>query len=464
MERILVVDDDESTRCYLGDALSSRGYEVDCLDSGAEVLKRVTNGHRPSAILLDLLMPGVGGLDVLAQMQERQVRIPTIVLSAVDSVATVVRGMRLGAADYLVKPVDESDLLHAIESLLENECGPKTLVASPPAPADNEFDFVSACPKVLQLKKLAAHVAQSDVPVLILGESGVGKELLSRFLHSRSPRRRQPFVKVNCAALPGDLLESELFGYERGAFTGALHEKPGRFSLADKGSILLDEIGEMSYPSQAKLLHVLQDGEFTRLGGTRPVRVDVRIVAATNRNLEDAVRRGQFREDLYYRLNVIKFEIPPLRERREDIPLLFEQFVSQYREKYGCARQPIPPSYREAFQSYDWPGNVRELESLAKRFLILPDPEIALAGLREKDGLSPALPPEVSPSLKEVAARASESAERSLILRALEQNNWNKRRAARELNVCYKSLLNKVNRWQLTPPPSANSRPSRYRR
>jgi two-component system response regulator AtoC len=305
-----------------------------------------------------------------------------------------------------------------------------------------------ASPKLGRIVEIARQVAGTDVPVLLSGESGVGKEVLARFIHAHSGRSAKPFIKVNCAALPHDLLESELFGYERGAFTGALNEKPGKFELADKGTILLDEIAEMSSQLQAKLLHVLQDGEFTRLGGRRTVKVDARVLAATNRQMHEAVSNGEFREDLYYRLNVIGIEIPPLRERREDIPLLCSYFVDKYGPKYKSQVRHLRRELMEAFLRYDWPGNIRQLENVVKRFLILPDLQVTLDMLRET--APEAAVPSLSPgtlNLKEVSAHAAEEAERKMVLRTLEETNWNRKQAARELGICYKALLNKLKKW-----------------
>src|SRR5207253_6365169 len=237
-------------------------------------------------------------------------------------------------------------------------------------------NIMTSNPQMLRIVDVSRHVASTDVPVLILGESGVGKEVLASFIHEQSNRSDGPFVKVNCAALPHELLESELFGYERGAFTGALRDKMGKFEQADKGTVLLDEIGEMSSHLQAKLLHVLQDSEFSRLGGKKPVKVNVRILAATNKKLKEAVLKGEFRNDLYFRLNVIRVEIPPMRERREDIPLLCNQFLDKYRERYQSPVQQFPKDLMELLLKYDWPGNVRQLENIVKRYLILPDSDI----------------------------------------------------------------------------------------
>jgi two-component system response regulator AtoC len=257
---------------------------------------------------------------------------------------------------------------------------------------------------------------------------------------------------VNCAALPDDLLESELFGYERGAFTGALNEKPGKFELADKGTILLDEIGEMTPHLQAKLLHVLQDSEYSRLGGKRTVRVDARVLASTNVNLEEHVSNGKFREDLYFRLNVIRVDIPPLRERREDIPILCNYFLCKYRDRYKSTVEEITPSLLDSFLRYDWPGNIRQLENAVKRYLILPEMNMNLSELKDQQGNAApvaAKPKEDNMSLKDVATRAAEHAEKELVLRVLEETSWNRKQAARRLNICYKALLNKLKRWQI---------------
>jgi two-component system response regulator AtoC len=256
-------------------------------------------------------------------------------------------------------------------------------------------------------------------------------------------------VKVNCAALPADLLESELFGYERGAFTGALREKKGKFELADKGTILLDEIGEMSIALQAKLLHVLQDGEYPRLGSTGVVRLDTRVIATTNKNLEEAVATGEFRLDLFYRLNVIKLEIPPLRERREDIPHLFRMFLNKYLARYGRPAAQLPPDLMESLRAYNWPGNVRQLENMVKRIAVLGDFDLLLSEIKPSGPLADEPGTGTPLPLKKVSAMAAEQAEKDVVLRLLHERNWNRKQVARELKICYKSLLNKLRRWQL---------------
>ena len=451
---ILVVDDDRSVRSYLSDFLTSCGYSIECAESGDQAVTRLSAGYIPSLIVLDIVMPGINGIEVLESVKKINPSIPVIILSAAGQTKTVVEAMKMGAADFLVKPFEEQELELAIQNVLEKQ-KLKEEVKTLKRQLDSYVDagnILSTNPKVLRIKEIAKQVADTDVPVLVSGESGVGKEVLARFIHANSSRHDKPFVKVNCAALPDDLLESELFGYERGAFTGALNEKPGKFELADKGTILLDEIGEMTSHLQAKLLHVLQDSEYTRLGGKRTVRVDARVLASTNVNLEEHVGSGKFREDLYFRLNVIRVDIPPLRERREDIPILCNYFLCKYRDRYKSTIDEIVPSLMDSFLRYDWPGNVRQLENAIKRYLILPEMNVNLSELKEQQtnpASVPVKPKEDSMSLKDVGTRAAEQAEKELVLRVLEETSWNRKKAARRLNICYKALLNKLKRWQI---------------
>lgn len=316
---------------------------------------------------------------------------------------------------------------------------------------DGTLDFVCCSEAMQRVFRMVDRVADADVPVLVRGESGVGKEIVARALHAQSRRRDRPFVKINCAALPSELLESELFGHERGAFTGAHAERPGKFELADGGTIFLDEMGEMQVSLQAKLLQVLQDGEYYRVGGKRPVRVDVRVVAATNCNLEEAIASGRFREDLYYRLNVVSLRVPPLRERKEDIEPLVRHFLARYGARDGEAPREIDPWLMERFRAHDWPGNVRELENMVRRWVVLGD---AGAIVEEMEARRPGGAQEVSSppprnevrleGLKQIARRAALAAEREAILAALDETGWNRRRAAERLRISYKALLYKM--------------------
>jgi len=440
-QTIWVADDEADTRSFLTDFLSSRGYGVLCLDSGEHVVSRLQPSNVPSLLMLDIRMPRLGGLEVMAELETRGLRVPTIVLSALDQASMVVKAMRLGALDYLVKPLEESDLELAVEKALdEHEDGGACEAI------DVEAGFSSSNKRMSQIRAISEQVAHADVPVLILGESGVGKDVLARFIHQKSGRTG-PFIRVNCAALPADLLESELFGHERGSFTGAQRDKPGKFELANGGTILLDEIGEMSPALQAKLLHVLQDGEYSRVGGTRTLSSEARVLAATNKQVDKLVASGGFREDLLFRLNVITVEVPPLRERPEDIIPLCNTFLEKYRPKYKSTVQQLPPELLSAFAAYAWPGNIRQLENNVKRFLILPDIRMALLELH-KGKLSSDTSLRASGSLKEQSASAAEGAEKELILRTLNEVNWNRKLAAKRLDICYKSLLNKLHRWE----------------
>jgi two-component system, NtrC family, response regulator AtoC len=455
---ILVVEDDDSTRGYLATLLSGMGYEVASAGSGADALHRLETSALPGLVLLDLIMPGVTGLAVLDHIRVSYPGLPVVVLSTVAQLKTVVDAVKRGAADYLTKPFQPAELELAIQNALEKQnlheqvrslrrqLGERTAAAA----------LVSGHPEMLRIKDIAMQVADTDAPVLITGESGVGKEVVARFIHAQSSRHARPVVKVNCAALPQDLLESELFGYERGAFSGAVTEKPGKFELAHQGSILLDEIGEMSANLQAKLLHVLQDGEYTRLGGRRPIQVDARVLATTNTRMSEAVAAGRFREDLYFRLNVIRIEIPPLRERLEDVPLLCDHFVRQYAARYRSSVEELPSELVQSFMRYDWPGNVRELENAVRRYLILPGQATWSEPARAARPTAPPperpAPPDPGPtgdlSLRKVSAQAAEQAERELVRRMLLQTRWNRREASRRLKISYKALLNKLKKWE----------------
>src|ERR1700746_864062 len=411
-QSILVVDDDKNTRDYLAVFLGSSGFDVECLGSGDEAIERLASGYSPSMILLDVMLPGKDGIEVLSNVKTIYPAIPIVILAGIGQIKTVVEAMKMGASDYLTKPFEEEALELAIENALEKERLKEEVKTLKKQLAYVEKgNILTSNPQMLRIIDISRHVAGTDVPVLILGESGVGKEVIASFIHEQSNRSDGPFVKVNCAALPHELLESELFGYERGAFTGAIRDKIGKFEQADKGSLLLDEIGEMSPHLQAKLLHVLQDAEFSRLGGKKPVKVNVRVLAATNTQLKKAVLKGEFRNDLYFRLNVIKLEIPPLRERREDIPLLCNQFLEKYRERYQSPVQQFPKDLMELFLRYDWPGNVRQLENIVKRYLILPDSDVT----SELRSATPEPVPQpvqaANLSLKEVAGHAAEIAE-----------------------------------------------------
>ena len=465
MERdvaVLVVDDDESSREFEREALAMAGYQVRTAASGGEALAMLSGGAF-DAVLLDVRMPGMDGLELLESYRGSGGRVPMIVLSAMAGSDDIVKAMRLGGTDYLTKPVDPSDLLASMARAFGRQ--PALAPAAAP-PRRQEVDeppeertFIAHSAAMLRVKRL--------------------KEVIAREIHTRSRRHAKPFLKINCAALPSELLESELFGHEKGAFTGATAEKPGKFELAHQGTIFLDEIGEMDIRLQAKLLQVLQDEEFFRVGGKKSVRVDARVVCATNRDLEAEIRRASFREDLFYRLNVVTIRIPALRERREDIPPIFEHFVRKYRRKYNTPDEPLAPEVTRAIFEYDFAGNVRELENLVRRLVVLRDPEGVLRELKERTearempaavlGLPAQPPPPLSlPApeveelpLKEVSRRAAMLAERDAILAMLTKTAWNKRKAAARLQISYKALLYKIKECGIVDPRQLMSQPEK---
>ena len=405
--QLALVDDDPAFTGYLETLLRSRGYTVEVFHSGGALLESLRAGATPHVILLDVLMPDLDGLETLRAIRHAHPAARVIMLSGRQAPATIVEAVRLGAADYVLKPDDpegvgEAALEAAIRNALEREALSAELARLSAQMAEDPEGAQpcwSSGPAMQPVVAMVERIADSDVGVLLRGESGVGKEVIARELHRRSPRRTKPFVKVNCAALPSELLESELFGHERGAFTGAGATRVGKFEFAQHGTIMLDEIGEMPAALQAKLLHVLQDREFTRLGSNRPVEVDVRVLAATNRDLEAMMRAGTFREDLYYRLQVIELRVPPLRERREEIPALVEFFLVKFAKLYRRPAARPSPVLMDALFDYAWPGNIRELENMMKRFVVLQEEALVLGELmRLRQAATPAAPGRVAVS------------------------------------------------------------------
>jgi two-component system, NtrC family, response regulator AtoC len=490
--QILVVDDDPAMREFLRALVASRGYRATVAGSAEDAVARYRS-ERPTAVLLDIVLPGIDGLDVLATFKRLDKDVPIIVVSGQGRTSTVVQAMKLGATDFVCKPFETED----IERLLAQAVRQRRLqqdVANLREQLQTQSQYgalFGSGEAMREVCQLIDRVADTDATVLIRGESGTGKELVARAIHARSLRKDKPFVKVNCAALPTELLESELFGFEKGAFTGAMQHKPGKFEFANQGTMFLDEIGEMSPPLQAKLLQVVQDGEFSRLGGRFDVQVDVRLVAATNRDLESAVAQRLFREDLYFRLNVVTIHVPPLRERRDEIPLLVDHFLKKYSVQYNRPLGSISAGLQRQLLEYDWPGNVRELENTIKRLIILgteapllkdlqqpsapprrPAPTVAFsstaaakpqpvppppaaaaslpatatamarAGADSASGVLPAAAGTLS--LKAIARTAAREAERELIQRMLTRTCWNRKEAAEILGISYKALLYKI--------------------
>lgn len=460
---VLVVDDEPSMLRYMRTLLELDSYEVDTAANGAECVKMIEKGHAPDLIFLDLLMPELDGLATLERIRQIRPAAKVVMLSCVSDTAKVVQSMRLGAQDYLTKPFEK----HALDAVLTRYLTPKVStdagVHCEIEELDEGYFFVAGTDAMKKLRAEVGLISNVDIPVLLLGESGTGKEVVARLIHKRSHRAHRPFMKVNCAALPGDLLESELFGYEAGAFTGANKAKPGKFELCNKGTLLLDEIGEMPVHLQAKLLHVLQDGEFSRLGSRKSIKVDVRVLAATNVDVQQAIANKTFREDLFYRLNAFTAYVPPLRERRAEIPVLLRHMMNRMAESYGRPPLDFSPALLKACMDAPWPGNVRELNNFVKRFLIMGDEALAIEelGTSQQQAMTRAATVSVGTNLANTTARTDlksmvrdlkDVAEMEAITRALMQCGWNRKRAAEVLKISYKALLYKVRQYNIRPP------------
>jgi two-component system response regulator HydG len=447
---ILIVDDDTAHRTMLRATLSQLGYTLIEADDG-DVAVHLVKQRPIDLVLLDLKMKRLGGMEALAEIQQLRADLPVIMITAFSSVENAVAAMKQGAFDYVTKPVDSEDLALTIKRALDYH-GLKQQNESLRQQLDDKFDLgrlIGSSQSMQELEETLRLVAPSDATVLITGESGTGKELVAGAVHHNSQRRETTFVKVNCAALHENLLESELFGHEKGAFTGAAEQRRGRFELADQGTLFLDEIGDMSSTTQAKILRVLQDGEFERLGGSETIRVDVRLIAATHKDLDKMVAEGSFRQDLYFRLSVVPLHLPPLRERPMDIPVLAKHFLQRYCQKNRKDIRSFQPDAMEALLAYSWPGNIRELENTIERAVILClDERIALKHLttpiRQAYSGNDEPPFAVRPGL------TLKDMERELILTTLRQTNNNRTRAAEVLGVTRQTLQNKLREYNLS--------------
>ncbi len=459
--RVLVIDDDPSVRDYMEALVSRQGYNVFAVADGEEAL-RTLDRTRPDLVTLDVVLPGMDGLETLHQLKQKLPEVPVVMLSGHGQARNIVEAMRRGASDFLRKPFEVEELELAFGKALEKRAL-KQEVERLRGRTRSEAEFMMLTgdsQKMREIRDIVEQVADTDITVLVRGDSGTGKEVVARQLYQLSTRRDKPFVKVNCAALPSELLESELFGFEKGAFTGAQKRKLGKFEYANHGTIFLDEISEMHPSLQAKLLQVLQDGEFSRLGSESDVHVDTRIIAATNRNLEEAVADGSFREDLYYRLNVVTVHLPPLRERKDAIPLLIDQFLQKNNEQYNKSLKQLNPATMEALQRYDWPGNIRELENMIRRMVVLGNEQAVIDEIEQLskrtnsseevkdsldlDALGADFSSEQGIDLKRISRRAAQLAEKRVIERVLEQTRWNRKEAAERLQISYKALLYKM--------------------
>jgi len=450
---VLVVESDPDQRRRVTTQLSTWGYTPLAAGTAEEALELLGRAGRVAFSVVAIRLPGMSGIDLLRRAGELSASGPVIMVADNGHSSQIVEAIQAGADDFLRRPYTAEDLEHVIRGVSGR---PRREPAAMAPVVEENGDRVQrelamlTSPQMREIMSVIEQAARADVTVLVCGETGVGKELVARAIHSHSPRRRATFVKVNCAAMPRELLESELFGHERGAFTGAHQRKPGRFELADGGTIFLDEIGELHPALQAKLLHVLQDGEFSRVGGRHNIRVDVRVICATNRDLAREVASSRFREDLFYRLNVINILVPPLRDRREEIHALVAYFVQRYSRLFNFPEREVSPEAMHAFMQYNWPGNIRELENFIKRMIVLQDfalPRTLMAPVPV--AAVPAAAPEPFAatkglSLKEISRRAVLEAEREVICRALEQCRWNRVKTAKMLKISYRALLYKI--------------------
>src|SRR5256714_6402950 len=447
---VLVVENDADQRRRVVTQLSNWGYNPLAAGSAEEALELLGRARFVFS-LVAIRLPGLSGIDLIRRAPELSESGPVIMVADTGHSAQIVEAIQAGADDFIRRPYTAEDLENAIRTV----AGRPRRETAAPAPDDNGERLqrelaLLVSPQMREIQQVIEQAARADVTVLVCGETGVGKELVARAIHAHSPRRRNTFVKVNCAAMPRELLESELFGHERGAFTGAHQRKPGRFELADGGTIFLDEIGELHPALQAKLLHVLQDGEFSRVGGRHNIRVDVRVICATNRDLAREVAASRFREDLFYRLNVINILVPPLRDRRDEIPGLVRYFVERYARVFNVPERPLSADTMQALLAYAWPGNIRELENFVKRMIVLQDFTLhrTLGAASNVTPLAVERPETFAAthglSLKEISRRAVLEAEREVICRTLEQCRWNRVKTAKMLKISYRALLYKM--------------------
>ncbi len=447
-KRILIVDDEPSIRKVLSAHLRRFGHEVETATDGADAIRQL-RAEPFHLVVSDLKMPEVDGMELLGWVQEHQPGLPVILITAHGTVDTAVAALKRGAFDYVTKPFDQTELHGIITKALANESANARRWKPDPG---EELGMVGRSPAMREVYTLIEKVAPSPTTVLITGESGTGKELVARALHARSKRADGPFIQVNCGAIPDSLFEAELFGYERGAFTGAVGSKPGRFELAHGGTIFLDEVGELPLEMQVKLLRALQEGTIDRVGGIRPVEVDVRVVAATNVDLARAVEEGRFRKDLFWRLNVIPVHLPPLRERPDDIPLLAQHFFQRFNARLERGLRGLTPAAVERLQAHAWPGNIRELENLMERVVLLSDgPWIESDDLPLPEPADPVESAEdlESLGLKEYVRVHTMKLERARIQRVLATLDGNVTRAARQLGISRKSLQTKMKEYGL---------------
>jgi two-component system nitrogen regulation response regulator NtrX len=448
--RILVIDDEQGIRAALGQLLEYEGYEVRTIANATDGITEYQKWH-PHLVFLDVKMAGMDGMEALKKLRELDPNATVVMISGHATIRTAVEATQLGAYEILEKPLDTDRILVMLRNALSH-LDLQEVIARLKQSIDAPFEIVGKTPVMRALMEKIEKVATTPARVLITGENGTGKELVARALHRMSPRTGKPFVEVNCAAIPGELIESELFGHMKGSFTGAISDRAGKFEQANKGTLFLDEIGDMSLAAQAKVLRVLQDNVITRIGGSKPISVDVRVIAATNKNLESEIAAGKFREDLYYRLNVVPIHVPSLRERREDIPMLAQYFAATLSAREGIPPRTFTPDALERLTALEWPGNVRELRNTVERLLILaPDSQISskdidrLAGQRALDdaGLATLTQCRTFEEFKDAA-------ERAFLLNKLREFDWNVSETARAVEMPRSNLYKKIERYALS--------------
>jgi two-component system nitrogen regulation response regulator NtrX len=451
MSSILIVDDEPGVRSSLSGVLRDEGYSVDAVESGEACLDRLSR-RVFDVVVLDVWLPGMDGLATLARMRERQVDAQVVIISGHGNVESAVRAIKMGAFDFVEKPLSlEKTVLVVRNALRQRHLEAENLALR--ARMDAQHTMVGDSPGMMRLREQVAMAAPTNGRVLIFGENGTGKELVARNIHALSLRRTGPFVEVNCAAIPEDLIESELFGHVRGAFTGAVADRRGKFELAHGGTIFLDEIGDMSLKTQAKVLRVLQEQVMEAVGGSARIKVDARVLAATNKDLRAEIKAGNFREDLYFRLNVVPISVPPLRERREDIALLADHFMAVLAKEYGRRAKGFDSEALEALQQYSWPGNVRELRNVIERLMIMvPGERVAARDLLFLDQSAAQLPSGEAPAVPIMPLHdARDDFERQYILRALAAQNGNISRTADVLGVERSNLYRKMRAFGIAP-------------
>ncbi|MCP4704919.1 MAG: sigma-54-dependent Fis family transcriptional regulator [candidate division Zixibacteria bacterium] len=460
--KVLIIDDDPKVSWILSEGLSS-SFDITSARDGIEGIQMVST-EKPDLILLDIKMPGMTGLEVLEKLGKLDNRPDIVMLSGHGETSNIVKSMRLGAAEFINKPFDVKEVEIHIKSVLEKgKLKQEVISLKSELSTRKQYDkLIGDSPKMVQVKNIIEQVADSELSVLIRGESGTGKEIVARLLHSMSNRSEKPFTKVNCAAIPRDLLEAELFGYEKGAFTGAHKTKPGRFEMANKGSIFLDEIGDMPFDLQSKLLQVLEQQEFVRVGGINNIHVDVRIICATNKNLDEEIQHHNFRDDLFYRLNEITIYLPSLREKKEDVVLLVNYFLERYNKLYQKEYPSLSQETLDKLIQFSWPGNVRQLENVIKQIvvrggesivddlMVYSNIPVGVSAVEEDAGAFEGHEKIAnSYSLKKRVNLIVAHQERKLIKEVLGKTNWNRRRAAEQLEISYRSLLYKIKEYNL---------------